>query len=462
MNDLTTGSIVRHLLKTTTFMLVMMVFQTLYFLIDLYWVGRLGKEAVAAVGIAGNLLFIVLAITQMLAVGTTTLVAQAVGRKEEPAARLASNQAQVLAVVVGCLFFAVAMLSRGMFARGFGADALIVRFTREYLTWFIPAMALQFVLAAMSAALRGAGDFRTGMIVQTATVVINIVLAPVLVFGWGTGVALGVGGAALATLIAVFIGTCWFAWYFRPARPYLGFSSSLSVPRFGLWKRILAIGAPAGGEFALMAVYLFIVYSVTRPFGAAAQAGFGIGSRLLQAGFLPAIAIGIAVAPVAAQNYGARKGQRVRETFTVAAVMASIIMAAFALVCQARPDAMVRLFSTDAHVIAVAEEYLRIISWTFIASGIILVCSGLFQAMGNTIPAMIASCVRLAVVAVPVLLLARTPSFELRWLWYATAAAVVVQLMVSLALLRHELRHKLAFEPAAAAPAAAQSATVEA
>ena len=85
MQDLTTGSITRHLLKTSSFMLVTMVFQTLYFLVDLYWVGRLGKEAVAAVGIAGNLTFIVLAISQMLGVGTTTLVSHAAGRKDHDA-----------------------------------------------------------------------------------------------------------------------------------------------------------------------------------------------------------------------------------------------------------------------------------------------------------------------------------------------------------------------------------------
>ena len=82
MHDLTTGSLTRHLLKTTSFMLVAMVFQTLYYLVDLYWVGRLGKEAVAGVGVAGNLMFIVLSVTQMLAVGTTTLISHAAGRKE--------------------------------------------------------------------------------------------------------------------------------------------------------------------------------------------------------------------------------------------------------------------------------------------------------------------------------------------------------------------------------------------
>src|SRR5678815_1673507 len=94
MQDLTTGSVTRHLLKTTSFMLVTMVFQTLYFLVDLYWVGRLGKEAVAAVAIAGNLMFIVLAVTQMLGVGTTTLVSHAAGRRDHAAALRIFNQSQ--------------------------------------------------------------------------------------------------------------------------------------------------------------------------------------------------------------------------------------------------------------------------------------------------------------------------------------------------------------------------------
>jgi Na+-driven multidrug efflux pump len=109
MQDLTTGSLTRHLLKTSRFMLFTMVFQTLYFLVDLYWVGRLGKEAVAAVGIAGNLTFIVLAVTQMLAVGTTTLVSHAAGGRDHDRANLVFNQSQVLAVLVGALFLVVAL-----------------------------------------------------------------------------------------------------------------------------------------------------------------------------------------------------------------------------------------------------------------------------------------------------------------------------------------------------------------
>src|SRR5919107_1552269 len=109
MQDLTKGPISGHLLKTASFMLVTMLFQTMYFLVDLYWVGRLGKEAIAAVGVAGNLTFIVLALSQMLGVGTTTVVSHASGRKDRDGAILLFNQSQVLSTACGVVFFAVMM-----------------------------------------------------------------------------------------------------------------------------------------------------------------------------------------------------------------------------------------------------------------------------------------------------------------------------------------------------------------
>src|SRR5262245_48018850 len=104
MQNLTSGSVTRPLLQTTTFTLVTMMFQTLYYLIDLYWVGRLGKEAVAAVGVAGNLMFISLAVSQMLGVGATVLISHAAGRKDHDRALLAFNQAQVLSALVAAVF----------------------------------------------------------------------------------------------------------------------------------------------------------------------------------------------------------------------------------------------------------------------------------------------------------------------------------------------------------------------
>jgi putative MATE family efflux protein len=445
MQDLTSGPITRHLLKTTSFMLVMMVFQTLYFLIDLYWVGRLGTDAVAGVGIAGNLSWIVLSMSQMLGVGTTAVVSHAAGRKDREQAQHLFNQSQVLSVVVGVLFFIVAMATRSRYTAAMAANPETSKLAGEYLAWFIPAMALQFPLASMGAALRGVGNFKPGMLVSTVSVTINMIAAPFLIFGWGTGRAYGVAGAAISSLISIVIGIVWISTYFVSKEAFLHFRAKDWTPQWPTWKRILTIGAPTGFEFGMMAVYQFLVYTIARPFGAATQAGFGIGMRVIQAGFLPVVALGFAVAPVAGQNYGARLADRVKATFKDAALLAIAAMAVFTVICLTFAPVMIRAFSKDEAVIAVGVEYLRILSFNFLASGVIFVASSMFQAMGNTMPSLAASGARLLLVAIPVVFMARMPGFQMRWVWLLSAGAVWVQLALALWMLRRQYATRLDF-----------------
>jgi putative MATE family efflux protein len=445
MEDLTSGPLTRHLLKTTSFMLVTMVFQTLYFLIDLYWVGRLGTHAVAAVGIAGNFTFIVLALTQMLGVGTTTVVSHAVGRKNRDDAQLNFNQAQVLALVTGIAFLFVGMLVRLRYTRAMSPDEETGALAAQYLLWFVPAMALQFVLVAQAAALRGVGNFKPGMVVSSGSVIINMVLAPFLIFGWVTGHAFGVAGAAMSSLVAIIVADVWLATYFLPKDSYLRFVRADQKPRFATWRKILAVGLPAGFEFGMMGVYLVIVYAIARPFGAAAQAGFGIGQRVIQAMFMPAVALGFSVAPVAGQNFGARSRERVVDTFRKGAYMVSALMVLLILLCLSAPHALIGVFSKDPAVLAVGTEYLRIVSWNFVASGLIFVASSMFQAMGNTVPSLVASGTRILLVAVPAIILSRRADFQLNWIWYLSVGAVFIQLALSMLLLRREFTRRLTF-----------------
>jgi putative MATE family efflux protein len=459
MHDLTTGSITRHLLKTASFMLVTMVFQTLYMLVDLYWVGHLGKEAVAGVSVAGNLMFIVLAVTQMLAVGTTTTVAHAAGQRDRALARSMFKQSLLLAAIVGGGFVVIAGISARAYVNVLAADAPTATAAIDYLRWFIPAMGLQFGIVAMTAALRATGLFKPGMIVQSATIIINVILAPMLMFGWPVGPALGVTGTAVATFVAVLVGTAWLSLYFLPQDAFLRFERGGWSPHPEAWRRMLSIGLPAGAEFALMGVYLFIVYGVSRPFGAAAQAGFGIGLRVFQALFMPIVALAMSAAAIAGQNVGAGKGDRVRQTFQVAEALAVGCALILVVLCHIAPAALVRVFSDDAQVVAVGEEYLRIVGWNFFAAAAVFVSASMFQAIGNTMPSLVASVARLVLIAVPVLWLSRLPGFDLRWVWYLTIAATAVQLVMSLALLKREFRLRLTFAgPDLARPAVVDTA----
>jgi Na+-driven multidrug efflux pump len=177
---------------------------------------------------------------------------------------------------------------------------------------------------------------------------------------------------------------------------------------------------------------------------------------------MPVVALGFSVAPVAGQNVGARLGDRVKAVFKDASLMAAGWMLLMAVFCNIAPAALIRIFSDDPAVIAVGEEYLRIVAWTFVASGVIFVCSSMFQAMGNTMPSLITSGARIIIIAVPVLLLSRTPGFALRWIWYISVGAVVVQLAMNLWLLRREYRLRLNFaaSPAPRGVPAAESAPV--
>jgi putative MATE family efflux protein len=312
-----------------------------------------------------------------------------------------------------------------------------------YLYWFLPGMALQFALVAMGSALRGTGIVKPTMVVQMATVLLNVVLAPVLIAGWGTGRPMGVAGAGLASTLAVAAGVVILYAYFHSLEKYVAVQRDQLRPRLDAWRRLLAIGLPSGGEFVLMFVIMAVIYGTIRDFGPDAQAGFGVGSRLMQAIFLPAMALAFAVAPVAGQNFGAGLHDRVRETFRSAVVMSSVLMLALTISCQWRPEWLVAGFADDPGVIAVGALYLSTVSWNFVASGINFCCSGMFQALGNTVPSLLGSASRLLTFVLPALWLAQRPGVELRHFWYLSVASVALQALTSLLLLRVVMRQRL-------------------
>ncbi len=452
MKDLTQGSIAGHLISMAVPTAAGMLFQTLYYFVDLYFVARLGDAAVAGVSAAGNVMFIILALTQVLGVGTVALISQAVGRKDQRDANLVFNQSLLLAAILGIISLLGGFWLAEPYLRSVAADEATVQQGRAYLLWFLPGLALQFALVAMSSALRGTGIVKPTMIVQVATVLLNTLLAPILIAGWGTGYPMGVAGAGLASTIAIFGGVVLLWFYFGRLEKYVSFHPEEWQPRLQVWKRMLNIGLPSGGEFALMFLYTAITYWAIRDFGSAAQAGFGIGSRIMQGIFLPAMAIAFVVAPVAGQNFGARRMDRVRETFRVASLQSVTVMLVLMVICQWRPEALVGFFSSEPDVIRVGSLFLKLISWNFVLSGLIFTCSGVFQALGNTLPSLFSSATRLVTYALPVAWLTTQPNYQLEQVWYLSIATAALQAVISVLLLRRQMRLQLG-PPAATQPA---------
>ena len=443
MKDLTQGSIPRHLVAMSVPIAAGMVLQMVYYVVDLYFVARLGDAALAGVSAAGNVMFVVLGLTQMLGVGTVVLMSHAVGRNDRDEANHVFNQSVALAAACTAATLIGGYALAPAYMRLLGADEATIEAGVVFLHWFIPSLALQFALVVMGSALRATGVVQPTMVVQALTVVMNAVLAPVLIAGWGTGYPMGVAGAGFATTLALAAGVIAMSIYFVRLEKYVRFVAAQMRPRLATWARMINIGLPAGGEFVLLAVFAGVIYWIIRDFGAAAQAGFGLGNRITQSVFVPALAIAFAAAPIAGQNFGARHAGRVRETFRAAVIAISAVMALITLFVQLTAPWLAAFFTDDPDVIAVAVQFLRIISWNFVAVGIVFVCSSLFQALGNTWPSLISTGMRLVTFAVPAVWLSRQPGFELVHVWYLSVATVWLQVVVSLLLLKAQFGERL-------------------
>ncbi|KGJ96877.1 MATE family efflux transporter [Colwellia psychrerythraea] len=443
MKDLTQGSIPKHLINMALPMMIGMFIQTLYFIVDLYFVGKLGAAALAGLSLAGNAMFLIFALTQILNVSTAALISHAVGAKDQTDANLTFNQSMMISTVTGAVVCIIGYLGAEAYLSLISQDVDTVNMGLAYLHWFIPCMALQFLMVSISAALRGTGIVKPTMVIQTLSILVNIILSPILIAGWGTSYEMGIAGAGFASSISVIFAVVLLCYYFRVSDKYVSVNFTLwriNLPRI---KKLLAIGLPAGGEFFLMFVYMATIYWLIQPFGADAQAGFGLGSRIMQSLFLPAMAIAFAAPAIAGQNFGAKNYRRVRETFTWSAIMTCSLMAMLTLACLSQAELMVQGFSDDKEVLLISVMFLQIICWNFVPSGIVFTCSGMFQSLGNTMPALFSTATRLITFIIPALWLSQQDGFQIEQLWYVSVLTVCIQASVSFYFLKREFNKRL-------------------
>ena len=443
LRDLTEGSVESHLFRMALPIGAGMLFQALYYIVDLYFVAHIGKTALAGVAAAGNIVFLVMALTQIIAAGTLALLSHAVGRKDRDNSNKVFNQALALASALALATLALGYPLASLYMHVVSADTQSFQAGMTYLSWFLPGLALQFVVTAMSAALRATGLVRPTMIALAAGLSLNIVLAPILIAGWLTGHAFGVAGAGFASTVALVAGAGLLVFYLLRRETYIRFAFAEWRPDFAIWRRLFLIGLPAGGEFMFLFFYTAVIFALIRHFGDAAQAGFGVGTRLTQAVFLPGMAVAFAAAPIAGQNFGAGRPSRVRATLRAAIFYCSAVMLVLTALCQLRPELLVQGFTHDTQVVTQATLFLRIISWNFVATGIIFSCSAMFQALGNTWPSLISTATRMVTFVLPASWIASWPHFHIDDIWYLSVATVALQAATSFFLLTREFRRRL-------------------
>lgn len=446
MEDLTQGSIPKHLIRMAIPMAIGMLVNTLFLLIDLYFVGQLGEHSLAGVSAAANISMLVLALTQMLNVGTGTLIAHAAGAKDQEDANLIFNQALVISTILILLTVAIGYGLADIYMHAMSEDSSAVSEGKTYLYWYVPGLALQFSMVAMSAAMRGTGIVKPAMKVQMLSVLLNILLTPILVNGWVTGYAMGVAGAGLASTLSMLFAVVLLWRYFMQMDHFISVKTQYFAIDITSWKRLFKIGFPAGGEFFLLFAYMALVYWSIQGFGANATAGFGLGSRVMQALFLPAMALAFALPAVAGQNFGAKLPQRVKDSFKWSVVLSSILMGLLIPISLLFAGSITSTFSEDVAVLAVATGFLSIICFNFIPSGIIFCCSGAFQGIGNTWPSLISTGTRLITFAIPLIWLTQQDRFYIEQVWQLSVGTVLLQMLLSLFFVKREFSKRLNFK----------------
>src|SRR6266536_2085309 len=321
--------------------------------------------------------------------------------KEQPRAEIVFNQSFVMSILIAFALGAVGFLLRPAYCEWLSADAATANLAKAYLLWFLLGLLLQFPLVALGSALRATGIIKPAVGFQVLSVFLNIVLAPLLIFGIGPWPKLGVTGAALATFISILVADVLIVIYFERKYHYLRFRFPLFRPQTKIWGGMLRIGVPAGAEFLLLFVYIVLVYAIIRGFGPEAQAGFGVGARVIQALFLPVVALSFAVAPVVGQNFGGRRADRVRHSVYSGLGLAIALMLVLAVITWSAPGAMLRFFSNAPQVIAFGRDYLTIVAFNFVAAGVVFTSSSVFPGLGNTLPPLFSSMTRLILFALP-------------------------------------------------------------
>ena len=436
--DLTEGPILKTLLRLAVPVTVSMVMFTIYLMVDLYFVGRLGPEAVAALSISGNAFFIHLGLSTILGTGGMALIAQAFGRKDFEYAASVFRQCLLLALMVGFIEAAAGLIMAPAYIKYFGGTGKSLEWGIQYFQIFVISFFFMILLYTIGNCYRGMGNTKTPMIIMLQSNILNILLDPVLIFG-GLGLpAMGVRGAALASLISHIyaLGIYGYLIFLRDAEINLKEKWQL---RADIIKKSLFIGIPSGMNHFLLAANLLITFRVISEYGTAALASIGIGFRLLQAIYIPVIAVASAMAAIVGQNFGANKYHRITGTFGRAWLISILFMICCTAICRIFPGQLIALFSSDPDVIRFGIIYLKIFSLGFVMVGTIMVTSAAFQGLGKTYPSLVGAALDNILFAGLVFTLPVYFNWQIQSIYWIKFATVVVETAVIAVWLKREL-----------------------
>lgn len=429
-NRMGTEHIPSLLMKMALPMMLSMLVQALYNVVDSIFVAKISEDALTALSVAFPLQNLMIAFATGLGVGINSLLSRALGEKDRQKADAAAGNGLFLELCAALLFVFIGFVLGPSFVRSQTSSAIVADHGITYVRICIGMGAFCFIAIFYERMLQATGKTHLAMIGQLVGALINIVFDPILIFGLLGFPKLGVAGAAIATVFGQFCGAMVSLAIHQKKNREIRITLSGLRPRSFTVRTILSVGIPSIIMGSIGSVMTYCVNRILDGFSSTAVAVFGVYFKLQSFFFMPVFGLNNAMVPLIAYNYGARRPARMKQTIRWAVIYACSIMAVGLLLMQLMPDVFLRLFDASDDMLRIGVPALRTISLAFVGAGYAIVLSSTFQALGKGLYSMFVSIARQLVVLVPAAwLLSRTG--QLSAVWWAFPIAELMSALVS-------------------------------
>jgi putative MATE family efflux protein len=365
-------------------MILELIMESTFAVVDIYFVGTLGPSAVATVGLTETYMFLLYSVSMGLAMAVTAIVARRIGEKNHEAASLAAVQAIVIAVLASVPFALAGIFFAKDLLALMGADAWTLAHGYRYTQWMLGGNAVIMLLFVINAIFRGAGDAAIAMRVLWIANGLNLILDPVLIFGWGPFPELGIAGAAIATNIGRGVGVLMQLWllfkggkHIRAQRAHLRFDRPTA-------SNIVRTSWGGIGQMIIGTTSWLFVMRIIAEFGSQAVAGATIALRIMMFTLMPAWGMSNAVATLVGQNLGAKKPDRAERSVWVTGFWTMLFLIGVSVFYFIFSESLVSIFTDDAEVIVVGGKWLTIVSYSYFVYAWWMVAVQAFNGAGDT------------------------------------------------------------------------------
>ena len=382
--DFTQGSIGRAILLLSIPMVLEMIMESVFAIVDIFFVSKLGADAIATVGLTESLITIVYAFGIGTSMATTAIVARRIGEKNREGAAIAGVQSIVLGILISLPISALGIFFAPDLLRLMGASNEIVESGSMYTAIMIGGNAVIVLLFIINAVFRGAGDAATAMRVLVFANGINIILDPCLIFGLGPFPELGLTGAAIATTTGRGLGVIYQLYTLGHSHGHIRVGAKHLMLDFGVMKKVFMLSLGGIGQFIIATSSWVGLVRIMAVFGSEAIAGYTIAVRIIFFSLLPSWGMSNAAATLVGQNLGAGKPDRAEKSVWISAAVNMIFLGIIAVIFIAYSEFLIMLFTKDPDIVFIGSKCLRFVSYGYLFYAFGMVMIQAFNGAGDT------------------------------------------------------------------------------